>query len=149
MMMDYSDNLLRGISVDEWICDDLVTAAAFQIKFEEPFLRNGCAAQSICWEDDASVIEVMLQQKKDGHFQFRAGIARLQREAIDRIIKQPSFSGILSYDREPLDNNPYHGNVLISPASSKTQRRLLPAVIASNVLDIIYRGLGKKVKSET
>ena len=138
-MTEYSDNLLRGLSADDWVSDGLVTWAAFQIKFEPPFLRNGCAAQSICWEDDASVIDLMMQQKKDGHIRFRAGIARLPREDVDHIMKLPPFRDILSYEREPLPDNKYHGNLLESPDINRTQRKLLPAVIASFVSDIIPR----------
>jgi len=138
-MTDYSDNLLRGLSADDWVSDGLVTAAAFQIKFEPPFLRNGHAAQSICWEDDASVIDLMLQQKREDHFQFKAGIARLPRESIERIRRLPAFIGILSYDRDGLPDNPYHGNLLVSSGSNKTQRKLLPGVIAAHVSDFIPR----------
>lgn len=138
-MISYSDNLLRGLSADDWISDGLVTAAAFQIKFEAPFLKDGHAAQSICWEDDDSVINLMLQQKREDHFQFKTGIARLPRGSIERIMRLPAFAGILSYERDRLPDNPYHGNLLVSPGSNKTQRKLLPGVIAAHVLDFIPR----------
>ncbi len=125
---------------DDWVSDGIVTAAAFQINFEPPFLKNGCHAHSICWEDDSSVIDLMQQQKKEGHFKFKVGIARFPRENIDRLMKQPAFKAILSYEREPLGCvNPYHGNLLVSPNISKTQRKLLPGNIASQFSDIIPR----------
>ena len=138
-MDDYADNLLRGLSADDWVRDGLVTAAAFQIKFEQPFLRNGQAAQSICWEDDGSVVAIMLQQKRESAFQFKAGIARLPYTAVRHITRLPALTGILSYDREPLEDNPYHGNLLVSPSSTPTQRKLLPAAIALHVSDVIPR----------
>ena len=156
-MSDYADNLLRGLAVDDWVSDGLVTAAAFQIKFEEPSLRNGHAAQSISWEDDGSVVTLMLRQKKKDtpQFQFRAGVARLPREEVHRIMRLPAFSGILSYDREPLPDNPYHGNLLVSPQSNRTQQKLLSAVIAAHVLDFIPRsqneqeqGAGEKPRGQ-
>ena len=137
--MEYSDNLLRGLSAEEWVRDGLVTAAAFQIKFEKPFIKGECAAQSICWEDDTYVIDMMLQQKKDDNFQFKEGIAKLSRGSVDNISRLQSFRGILSYERDPLPDNKYHGNLLVRHESSKTQRKLLPAVMASNVSEIIQR----------
>jgi hypothetical protein len=140
MIMAYSDNLLRGLSGDDWVSDGIATAAAFQFKFEPPCLKeNGCSANSICWEDNTEVVNLMLSQEKDGHYQFKAGVARLLRENIERVMRLPSFRDILSYERDPVEGNPYHGNLLVSPNSSKTQRRLLPANIAASVSDIISR----------
>ena len=138
-MIDYPDNLLRGLSAEDWVSDGLVTAAAFQIKFEAPFLKDGRATQSIFWEDDDSVINLMLQQKREDHFQFKAGIARLPRESVEHIMRLPVFTGILSYERDRLPDNPYHGNLLVGPGLNSTQRKLLPGVMASHVSDLIPR----------
>lgn len=139
-MTDYPDTLLRGLSSEDWISDGIVTAAAFQIKVENKFIRNGSAALSIGWEDSASVVSFMLCQKKEdepARLQFRAGVARFPREGLDRIAKQPAFKDILSYEREPLNGNPHHGNLLVSLQCSPAQKRLLPAVIAAEFLDIV------------
>ncbi len=140
--MEYSENFLRGLSNDNCISDGEVTSAAFQFKYDGKFVKNGWAALSICWEDNDSVIVLMLQQKQDeqdDHFQFKAGVARFQRESIDTISKLPAFRGIVSYEREHLDNNPYHGNLLVHTKSSKRQRKVLPALIAIQFSDIIPR----------
>lgn len=139
-MEEYPDDLLRGLSQDDWVNDGIVTAAAFQINFEPQFLKNDCHAHSICWEDDSSVIDLIMQQKKEGRFKFKMGIARFPREDIDRLMKQPAFKGILSYERDSLGpENPHHGNLLVSPNISKTQRKLLPGAIAHQFSDIIPR----------
>ena len=119
-----------------------VSSVAFQLHFEPHLLRNGWAACSIGWEDESSVVDVMMKQEKDGRPQFRAGLARFQRESIDGLMKSPAFTGGLSYDREPLSDNPYHGNLLVSSEATKTQRRLLPGVIATQYSEIIPRPEG-------
>ena len=141
-MINYSNDLLRGLSGDDWVCDGIVTAAAFQLKFEPQFMKNECVAHSICWEDDTLVVDLMMKQKKTNDpeiVQYKAGIARYSRESIDRIIKSPAFMGILSYDREPLEGNPYHGNLLTKRTLSNTQKKLLPGVIATQFSEIISR----------
>ena len=137
--MEYSENLLRGLSTSDWISDGLVSMAAFQFKFAEPYVKNGWATLSVCWEDDDSVTNMMLQQKKDDRFQFRAGIARLKRESIDDINKRAAFrtlNRVVSYEREPLEDNLYHGNLLANTKSSKTQMTLLRANLASEATPI-------------
>ena len=137
--MSYPDTFLRGLSTDDCVSDGIVSSAAFQLHFEPHLLRNGCAASSVGWEDDGSVIDVMMRQEKDGEPQFKAGLARFQRESIDRLMKSPAFARVLSYDREPLVENPYHGNLLVSSTATKTQKRLLPGVIATQYSEIIPR----------
>lgn len=138
-MTNYPETFLRGLSADDWVSDGIVSSAAFQIKFEPQYLRGDQAAQSIGWEDDKSVMDSMLGQEKEGHFQFKVGLARFTRESIDRVVKSPAFRGVLSYEREPLDGKPYHGNLLISPKLTKTQRKLLPGAIATQFSEIILR----------
>jgi hypothetical protein len=145
VMIEYSDNLLRGLSADDWVKDGIVTASAFQIKFEPTFMRNDCAANSISWEDDTSVVELMMQQKKkengeqNDKLQYKVGLARIPRKEVDHIMRLPTIKDILSYEREPLPDNKYHGNLLVRPESSLAQRKLLPGVIACLVSEIIPR----------
>lgn len=140
--MTYPDTFLRGLSTDECLSEGIISSAAFQLHFEPHLLRNGCAASSVGWEDDSSVVDVMMKQEKDGRPQFKVGLARFQRESIDRLMKSPAFAGVMSYDREPTAENPYHGNLLVSSVATRTQRRLLPGVIATQYSEIIPRPQG-------
>lgn len=137
--MEYSEYLLRGIPTDDWVQDGIITAAAFQ--FNDSHMKNGWMAQSVCWEDDDSVCSCMFQQKKPGndYFQFNAGIARLHRESIHYINRLNMLRDIISYDREPLEDNPYHGNLLLSVQSNRTQRRMISVQLASHIKEYIPR----------
>jgi len=141
MIMDDSNtnNVLRGLSADDWVSDGFATAAAFQFKYEPSALKDGCSANSICWEDNTEVVNLMLLQERDGHYQFKAGIGRIPREDLERLMKLLTFRGILSYERDPVEGNPYHGNILVSTKSSIAQRKLLPANIAACVSEVIPR----------
>jgi len=135
--MEYSENVLRGIRRDDWVQDGLVTTAAFQ--FDTAHLKDRWMIQSICWEDDDSVCSIMFQQKKNDEIHFEAGIARLPRASIDYINRLYSLKGMVSYEREPLEDNPYHGNLMLSIESNKTQRRWAQVQLASHVVEFIPR----------
>jgi len=140
--MDYPDTFLRGLSSENSIVDGILSAAAFQFHFETMKLRNGCAVNSIGWEDDGSVVDLLnKQEKKDspGSPQFKVGLARFKKDSIDYLMKLPAFRDVLSYDREPMDDNPYHGNLLISSASTEQQRKILPGYIAVSFSEILLR----------
>ena len=137
--MDYPENFLRGLSADDCVSDGIPTAAAFQFHFEPDLMKDGCATNSIGWEDDGNVVDLLMKQQKDGQTQFKAGLARFKRDSIDHIMKLPTYRGILSYDRQPLEGNQYHGNILVSNTSTKYQRRVIPGVIASLFTEIIPR----------
>ncbi|MBN2132808.1 MAG: hypothetical protein JW741_25130 [Sedimentisphaerales bacterium] len=64
--------------------------------------------------DDENAIPFTLNQTKDnGSLQFKVGIAILSRRSLDRIKKDAVFAGFLDYERDQLETNPYHGNLLL------------------------------------
>jgi len=76
--------------------------------------EGGWLEFSINWEDDDIVEEFTRDQRKpDDTLHFIKGIVRMIREQIDNIKKNPRYTDFLDYERQPLDNNPYHGNILI------------------------------------
>ncbi len=122
-----------------WLLEGFVSAAAFQFDEKSEHIKDGHMAQSICWEDDESVVSTMFQQKKDDEFQFKVGIARVPRESIDHINRLMPIRELISYDREPLDDNLHHGNLLVNTKSSNTQRKLVSIQIAMHVSELIPR----------
>jgi len=97
--------------------------------------EDGYIEQSINWEDDEGAVELTLnQEKSDGRIQFKGGIAFLNRTSLDAFKKEPIFSKIISYERNQLESNRYHGNLLLrTEASAKPNRRVIAGRLASMV----------------
>lgn len=136
--MSYPDNFLRGVSNRELLTPDLeVSAGVFH--FELSKTNNGWLEQSICWEDDGSVVDLMLSQRKDGETQFKAAVVRVPRSCVHYINKLRQTEELLSYERKELDENPYHGNLLLKKDTHKITRSKVAAMLASHVIDVISR----------
>ncbi len=73
----------------------------------------------------------MEQRKENGELQFKMGVSILPREELDRLNHLPTINGILSYERRPLEGNPYHGNLLLR---DNTPSVLMKSIAASLVL---------------
>lgn len=138
--MAHPNNFLRGIPNDSYLIED-GSIGAHLFHFEEAHSReDGWIEQSINWEDDDSVLGLTLNQRKeDGEIQFKAGAVRIPRDEIDRLSRQPTVNGIISYERKPLDNNPYHGNLLLRSGIPKPTMKKIAASIAIVVSEIIRR----------
>lgn len=136
--MPFPDNCIRGIPNASFIVEDgSVGSHLFHFK-DEHHRDDGWIEQSINWEDDEKAIEFTLNQKKeDGDVQFQAGVVIIPREEIDRLNRRPTVNGVLSYERQPLENNPYHGNILLSENVPKHTMKKLAAGLALAVSRII------------
>lgn len=76
--------------------------------------EHGWLEFSINWEDDDTVEELTRNQRKtDNTIHFVKGVIRMSREKVDHLKKNQPCMGFLDYERHPLENNPYHGNLLI------------------------------------
>lgn len=127
--MNYPKNSIKGLPNNDFLIEGR-TVASHLFHFEQT-RDDGGVEQSINWEDDESVIDFTLNQKKaNGDLQFRAGVAILPRSEIDRLSKLPTISGLLSYERSPLDNNPYHGNLLLQANVPRAKMRQIAASLA-------------------
>jgi len=139
--MCYPDNCIRGISSfdQHMIDDDTVAPALFYFEMEQP--RNGGWTEgSINWHDDDGAIGLTLNQRKpDGRIQFRVGAAILPRDEIDHLIQRSRYSGQLSYDRCPQDDNRYHGNLLLQIGVGQRKMKVLAAALTVGVARIIHR----------
>ena len=129
--MSYPENCIRGIPNEQFLTEER-TAATSLFLFDPNAARpDGWVAGSINWEDDDSAIGFTLNQKKDtGEIQFRVGIAVLPRVEIDKLGERPGINGRISYERESLKDNPYHGNILLDTRTSKELKRMIAANLA-------------------
>lgn len=137
--MPYPDNLLRGIPNSSYLFDD-GSVGPHLFYFEDQARGDGKIEQSINWEDDTGAVATTLTQTKDNaEIQFKAGAVRIPREELDRLSRRPTISGLLSYERSPLEENIYHGNLLLPSTVPKRTMKTIAAGIALAVSEIIRR----------
>lgn len=137
--MTFPDNCLRGITtLDQLEEGNSVSSSAFN--FSDSIRGDGWRDLSINWQDDEGAVQVLLSQKKlNGEIQFKVGYAVIPREELDHLIKQPTVNGMLTYERHQIDNNPYHGNILVNGNLPKPTIRKLQAGLALLVSEVFRR----------
>lgn len=125
----YPDACLRGLRKKDWILDDgKIDTAAFMPS--DPGKEtgrprpDGAWEVSINWEDDPGAIEQLKRESVAAH-----GAARLPRRKLEGLMDEPGAQGLLDYERQPVDNNPYHGNILLH-AKEPRHRRMIAAALA-------------------
>jgi len=76
---------------------------------------DGWCEESINWNDDAKAIQFTLEQKDDGEWRYEIGVAIIQRDEIDLIIRKRGIADRFKYERRPIQKPPngYHGNLLM------------------------------------
>lgn len=138
--MSLPDNCIKGIKHDSYLIAD-GSPGAHLFYFEKQFNRDdGWCEQSINWKDDKNAINFTMNQKKEnGEIQFPTGVVIIPRNELDRINNLPQVNGILSYERKKLEDNKYHGNILLKTNVIKKKMILVAANIALAVSDIIRR----------
>lgn len=138
--MTFPENCLRGIPNSSFLdADGSVGSHLFYFRPED-VRDDGWTEQSVNWEDDLQAIEFTLnQEKEEGGKQFKAGVVILPRREIDRLNRQPTVNGVLSYERQQLDDNPYHGNLLLKTEVCKRVMKKIAAGLALHVSTIILQ----------
>ena len=129
--MQFPDEWLKGIpNKKEYITDDN-RLASHLFHFKPEFLRtDGWVEQSINWNDDENSITYTLSQEKNGEIHFKAGLAVLSRHELHKINKKPQVNDMISYERAPLPDNKYHGNLLLKHPHSNKTMKMIAATIA-------------------
>lgn len=125
----YPKEFIRGISNKDFIDDHgHVLCSAFQ--FDDTGRNDGNQEASINWLDDSGAITTALSQKKEnGKIQFPGGVARINLGTVKLFLHYYYQAGF-SYERAPLENNKYHGNLLLEKSLSKQTRQMLMAGLA-------------------
>jgi len=133
--MPYPENCIRGILKEVFIIkdNDCVYATAELYQFRSNLDRQDEMHEaSINWGDDEMAIDFALNQKNDeGNLKFEGGVAILPRNELDKIKKRYGITQF-NYERSLLQDNKYHGNLLINVAISPTIKRMISAVLAHN-----------------
>jgi hypothetical protein len=141
--MDYPGRCIKGIPNDTFLVEDgTVGSQLFHFK-EEHKRDDGFIEESINWEDDRFAIRYTLTQRMERkgkrELQFKAGVAIINREEIDRLKKQLPVRGRLLYERQRLENNPYHGNILLDGDVPTSVMKMIAAGLALAVSDVVLR----------
>lgn len=114
-MNSFPDICIRGVSDPNTIKDDWVSQSVFcfeYVKREEDGTER--AELSVNWVDDAGAYETLINQKRNGKIQFSAGFFEIVRKKYDTVAQVVLRDYMLSYERQPVDGNKYHGNLLIN-----------------------------------
>lgn len=134
----FPENFLRGFNMkDCFTTEQNVAVAAFQFGDFTQFRNDDYHEASINWEDDPKALTVLLEQRKEGsdELMFKYGYARLPLNLVRMVLKSLIVKDYLSFERKPLENNAYHGNILISGSIKKQEKTMIQnnlAVIANN-----------------
>lgn len=123
-------NCLKGLPTMDLIWGKTFKWKAFRPPSSEQPDNEGWYRSSINWEENESderpLNHLLHQPNQGGDIQFKAGVVRVPRNSIDRIIEQHEIEDKLMYEEEPLEGNEFHGNLmfhqkLISSREDKAQ----------------------------
>jgi len=122
------NKLLRGVSADGIDGEGRATAQLF--RFHPSKDRDNFEEASINWYDNDEAMTILMSQKKEGTdtIQFPFGVAVMSLERLDEVIRLSGEE--LSYERDPIIGNPYHGNILQKSGLQQARKRLLAASLA-------------------
>jgi len=140
--MCYANSYIRGVPNDDFITPDGRISSHLFYFYPRDERTDGWLEQSINWLDNKQVIEFTLNQKNNkDEIKFKSGIVKLPRNEIDRLNQQPTIKGLLSYERCPIINNPYHGNLLLKNNTAKPTMKMIAAGLALTITAHIKNNL--------
>jgi hypothetical protein len=130
--MVYPNSCIRGIPNPTCLTEEnkMANKTLYQFNNKGP---EGWFEESINWNDDAMSVHFTLKQKKnDGELRYKIGVAILQRNEIDLIIRKRGISDRFKYERKPTPEPPnrYHGNLLMNSDISPSLKDLIRSQLA-------------------
>lgn len=129
---------LRGFTNKECFTKEQnIAIGAFQFGDHTDKRIDNYHEASINWEDDEGAVKILLEQKKEDtdDLKFKYGYARLPLNLVKMTLKSLMTKDYLDFERKPLENNPYHGNILIPGNINKQEKSMIQnnlAAIANN-----------------
>lgn len=138
-MENYPSSLYRGIS-EQYYKDGYLLPETFHIDTETG-RSDGYTEISITWNDEPEAFNVIASQvnERTGLIQFTAGIAEIQKKEFEDRMQPHLIVKNMSYERAPLDNNKYHGNILLKDSLDKTMRTMIKSQLALLAQACIHR----------
>ncbi|NQU35620.1 MAG: hypothetical protein HQ521_20530 [Bacteroidetes bacterium] len=140
--MNFPEECIRGAREDQiYLENDNYIAGSnlfYFNKLDDPD-SSGWKGNSINWKDDENAIEFTLNQEKNGKKQFNAGAAIVPHTQLKKINRMPLVKGRLQFERDKLDDNPYHGNLLLGSNVTPRTMKVIAACIAAEVTEIVLQ----------
>ena len=144
-MLDYPEEFLRGVLNDTFLLHNesgnvYVSSTFFKDKtgYSESMKKPGYMEMSINWYDEEDALKHLKEQlDNNGRKQYLSGVAVFSRIALDSLCRNPAFDGRVSYNRDELPNNKFHGNLLVKKEiidgkdKNKVARDMISASIAA------------------
>jgi len=137
--MDYPDKFIRGVLSMNYVdADGRATAEIFLFN-DNANRGDGFSEASINWYDDKNALNLIMEQRKENDnnesaYKFPYGAAIIERAEADRIIKIPLYKNVFNYERAPLDNNKYHGNLLLKHSDNAIKKRIRTQIASALAL---------------
>lgn len=135
--MEYPDQCIRGIPNENCLYEDSLLEGSPVARLTlYPFPKENCrddgwVEESINWMFDVKVIDFTFKQKNDdGELQFTVGIAILSLVELNRIKRK--HSNFFHYEKDPIENNHYHGNLLLKADIRTERKRMIRDVLANS-----------------
>lgn len=102
--------------------------------------EDGFCEISITWDDAPEALDILMSQisERTNDYQFKDGIAEINRKEFDEGMKPHIFNKHLSYERSPLEGNRYHGNLLVKNELDKQMKTLIKSQLAFLANKCIY-----------
>lgn len=121
---NYPEDFWRGISNKTFLSEGHVLPSAFQ--FDDEVRADGYRELSINWNDcEDALITALNQRRENGNLQFKAGVAKLNLEAVNFVLSNFKSQNQFTYERREVEGNAYHGNLLILGSLEKAMRTMI------------------------
>jgi len=126
---------LRGVGNEfDLTANGLVHSSLFSFS-KQSALNPNFKEISINWQDDDESVSLLHQAlKTDGSKKYKYGVAKFLTNDIDLVAAYFLVIGSFKYERNKLESNPYHGNLLLSNAVKKRDAREISALLASKCI---------------
>ena len=129
-MPDYPERFIKGIPHNNLINDDGIADQQLFAFIDRGEREDDWIEQSINWQDNEEVINFTLNQTRKGEIHYKAGVALVLTEELERLKRRPQYMGKIDYERNMTEDNPYHGNLLIIRTLSKPTKNAISAHLA-------------------
>lgn len=124
----------RGLSSSNCFTNaGYVSPEAFSFKPNTSNPRNDSFNEaSINWEDDEGALSTLLSQinSRTGEKQFRYGYVKMPVDVMLPLVRSHIKKNHFGYERKPLDDNMYHGNLLMDSGLNKDDERTIRSGLA-------------------